>query len=548
MVSSMTAHPGMVVAPQPEAVEVGVEILRAGGNAIDAALACAFMQTAIDPLMCGIAGFGSLAVYMPGAKVHEYIDFHAPAPAAATPTMWQDIVDGQARDGFSFSLRGRVNDLGYQAACVPAALRGYDEAHRRYGRLPWADLIEPAIRAARDGWFVRPAVYTYWSGEAEFGRAGGAERLRYSETGRALYCRDDGTPKRIGDWVQNPDYANTLSAIAKHGADIFYFGEIAARIDQDMAAHSGLVRLRDLEDYRPRRTQPLESSYQGYRVTTNAPPGGGVMLLEMLNILENFDLAAMGHNTPTYIATVAEAMKQATIDKDLWVGDPHFVDVPIDHLISKAYAREHADRIERGHKTSVTRLQGPAPSPDTTQVCVVDTEGNCVSLTHSLGIPSGAITAGLGFMYNGCMAAFDPRPGRAASIAPGKARFSAVSPSILFKDGKAALVIGAPGGTQITMGVIQAILNSIDFNMPATDAVAAPRFSATSDIIDVCNRIPRVTARALNALGYEVARNPMGHTIAWVHAIKLADGRLEGAADPGRDGMALSTDDYERFA
>jgi gamma-glutamyltranspeptidase / glutathione hydrolase len=535
----------MVVAPQPEAVEVGVDILRAGGNAVDAALGCAFLQSVVDPLMCGIAGLGSMAVYLPQrGALHECLDFHAPAPLAATSTMWEELVESEARDGFGFRLRGRVNELGYQSIAVPAGLRGFHEAHRLYGHLPWGDLIEPAIRAANDGWFVRPAVYAFWNAEGDMGRADNAERLRYSASGRQLYCRADGSPKRIGEWVRNPDYANTLTAIAKHGADIFYTGEIAARMVDDIAAHSGLLGARDLAEYRPRLSQPLESRYRGRRVTTNAPPGGGVMLLEMLNILEHFDLAGMRHNSAEYIMTVAEAMKRVTIDKDRFVSDPGFVEIPLERLLSKDYAHELAQDIQCGHQAHVTRLHSPAPATDTTQVSVVDGEGGCVSLTHSLAMPSGVITPGLGFFYNGGMAAFDPRPNRAASIAPGKARFTGMCPSIVFQDKEPVLVIGAPGGTQIPMGVLQAILNVIDFKMTMQEAVAAPRFSATSDLIDLSNRIPRAIGRALEAKGYEVARNPFSHTIAWVHAIQRADGRLEGAADPGRDGVALDTDAY----
>jgi gamma-glutamyltranspeptidase/glutathione hydrolase len=534
----------MVVAPQPEAVEVGVDLLRAGGNAIDAALGCAFMQTTLDPLMCGIAGFGSIAVYLPGPAIHEYIDFHSPAPGAATPEMWQDLIEAESRDGFGFRLRGHINDIGYQSIGVPASLRGFHEAHRLYGRLPWCDIIEPAIRAASDGWFVRPAVYAFWSAEGEMTRLGNAQRLAYSETGRRIYCRADGSPKRIGEWVRNLDYASTLTALAKKGADDFYSGEIAARICEDMAAHGGLLSARDLAEYRPRRLKPLESTYRGHRVTTNGPPGGGIMLLEMLNVLEHFDLAALRHNSVDYIITLVEAMKRATIDKERHIGDPAFVEVPVARLISKEYADELASAIQKGERANVTRLESPAPTSDTTHISVVDRDGTCVSMTHSLGLPSGVITSGLGFVFNGCMHAFDPRPDRAASIAPGKSRFSGICPSMVFRDAEPFLIIGAPGGTQIPMGVLQALVNVIDFHMTMPEAVAAPRFSATSNLIDVVNRIPRAIGRALSARGYEVARNPFGHTLGWVHGIKKNEGRLEGGADPGRDGVALATDAY----
>ncbi len=536
----------MVVCPQPEAAEAGIEILEAGGNAVDAAIACALAQTVVDPLMCGIAGFGSLAVYLPGQGVHEYIDFHAPAPRAARPDMWADLVEGETRDGFGFVLKGRVNDLGYRSICVPAALRGYEEAHRAYGRLSWAALFEPAIRWAREGFFVRPAMYTFFLEDGKMGRAATAERLAFSSSGRALYCNGDGSPRRIGAPVKNPDYARTLRRIAEEGAAAFYSGEIAERILADMAANGALLSREDLDDFRPRRAAPLTGSYRGRRITSNQPPGGGVMLLEMLNILEQFDLAALGHNTPAYIRTVCEAMKRATVDKDRHVGDPNFVDVPVEQLTHKVYASELAERIRRGERARVPRLNATDLVPsDTTHLSIVDGEGNCVSMTHSLGMPSGVITEGLGFMYNGCMGVFDPRPGRAGSIAPGKSRFTAMCPTIVFEGEKPRLVLGAPGGTQIVMGVLQTILNTIDFGMDARDAVAAPRFSSTGDAIDVSNRIPRSITRSLEADGYDVIRNPYGYTIGWVHAIAIAEGILSGAADPGRDGVAYATDSFE---
>jgi gamma-glutamyltranspeptidase/glutathione hydrolase len=286
---------------------------------------------------------------------------------------------------------------------------------------------------------------------------------------------------------------------------------------------------------------PLEADYRGYRVTTNQPPGGGVMLLQMLNILEGFNLAGLGHNTAEYIRTVAEAMKRATIDKDRSVGDPRFVDVPVERLTSKDYARTLAEQIRSGRKAEVVRLSSDLVPSDTTQVSVVDGEGNCVSMTHSLGMPSGVITDGLGFMYNGCMAVFDPRPGRAGSIAPGKARFSAMCPTIVFKGERPHLVLGAPGGTQITMGVLQALLNVMDFGMNMQEAVTAARFSSTSNAIDVSNRIPRAVERRLQEAGYRTIRNPQGYTFGWVHGLRITPDGLEGGADPGRDGVAIST-------
>ncbi len=531
---------GMVVAAQPEAAEAGIDILRRGGNAVDAAIACGFVQTVIDPLMCGIAGFGSMTAYLPSRSVHEYLDFHSPAPLSAAPNMWEDLIEGEARDGFGFILKGRVNDLGYKSICVPATLKAFQEASKRYGRLPWSDLLQSAIAWAEEGWPVRPAVSLFWSDDGEMGRIANHARLAFSRTGREIYCRTDGGPKRTGERIRNFDYANTLRLIADQGADVFYQGEIADRIIRDVSAGGGLLQRRDLEEFRPVINAPLIGEYRDHRITTNSPPGGGVMLLEMLNILSEFDLSNLGHNSVDYICLLSEVMKRATIDKDRHVGDPRFVEQPLERLLSKDYARAIADGIRSGVRAHVPRLESQSViAKDTTQVCVVDADGNCVSMTHSLGAPSGVITDGLGFMYNGAMAVFDPRPGRIGSIAPGKSRFSAMCPSIVFRNRKPFIILGAPGGTQIAMGVLQAILNVIDFGMTMLEAVATPRFSSTSNAIDVVNRIPHFVTRQLEERGYTVIRNPFGYSIGWVHGIRICPDRLEGAADPGRDGVAL---------
>ena len=265
------------------------------------------------------------------------------------------------------------------------------------------------------------------------------------------------------------------------------------------------------------------------------------MILEMLNILEHFDLAAMGHNSAQYIATVAEAMKYATIDKDQFMGDPNFIDVPQDLLASKARAAEFAAKIRAGEKADIVRLNSGAPeSKDTTHLVVADAAGNVVNVTHSLGSSSGVITDGLGFMYNNCMMVFDPRPGHVGSLAPGKARFTAMCPTILSKDGKPFLALGAPGGTTITMGVLQTILNVVDFRMSAQDAVSAPRFCATSNVIELTNRILRGVERDLNQDGYVTRRYAASYITPILHAIRLQDGKLDGGADPAGDGMAAS--------
>ena len=529
---------GMVCAAQPEAVEAGAEVLKTGGNAVDAAVATALVQTAVDPQMCGIAGFGSLHLYDPRNGAHLCLDFYGRAPLAAREDMWADLIVAQAEDGFGFTLKGQTNEIGYGAIATPMTLRALDAALQRFGTMKLADLLSRAVPYCEDGFMVRPHVSAYWNQVPTESSPSNKELLTRLPATRKIYLKRGGWLYDAGEILRNPDMGRTYRRIARTGAGDFYSGELAQQIAADMEDHAGLLSMDDLAQCRVEDAAPLWGSYRGCRVATNPPPGGGVMLLEMLNILENFDLKAMGHNSPAYIATVAEAMKIGAVDRENHVGDPKFVKVPVELLASKEHAAKMAERIERGEKTHVPRFKAKVPA-DTTQVCAVDKNGMCVSLTHTLGAPSGVVTEGLGFMYNGAMGAMDPRPGLAGSIAPGKARASTMAPSIVFKGDQPFLVVGAPGGTYIAPGILQVILNAVDFGMTAQEAVSAPRFCATSDTIWITNRILRSTERELAARGYPVKRSPLNFYFSGPHAIRIQDGKLDGGADPGRDGMAL---------
>ncbi len=529
----------MVSSPQPEATEEGLRILGSGGNVIDAAIGAALVQTAVDPFMCGIAGFGSMHIHLPERGVHGFIDFHGKAPLATRPDMWESLIVRECDDGFGFVLKGEVNEIGYQSMTTPLTLKAFDEALRRYGTRSLASLLEPAAQWCEQGFMVRPHVHSFWMTPPLMGRIARIRGLRDCPATAKIYIKPDGHPYSVGEVLRNPDMATTYRKIAAHGVDDFYQGQIAHQIADDMAAHGGLLSLADLANCATVSAQPLQTTYRGYRVASNPLPGGGLMIILMLNILENFDLAAMGHNSPDYIAVVSEAMKIATVEKDQRMGDPAFVQVPQDEIMSKAYATRLADRIRRGEKTPVPRVNAGAPeSRNTTHICVADGRGNCVSLTHSLGSGSGVVSEGLGFMYNNCMMVFDPRPGRAGSLAPGKARFSAMSPTMVFRDDKPFFIVGAPGGTTITMGNLQAVLNAVDFGMSAQEAVSAPRFVTTSDTIEITNRILHDTERALQARGYRTKRWPLSYMFPLVHAIRLRDGQLDGGADPAGDGLA----------
>ena len=530
----------MVVAAQPEAADAGLQVLREGGNAMDATVAAALVQGVVDPLMSGIGGYGVMHAYDPATGAHLLLDGQGGCPAACRPGMWADRVEGETTDGFGFIVRGFANECGHQAVTVPGLLAVLGQAHQAMGTAPWAGLFAPAVAQSEGGWIVRPHNYTVFTqDERRYGRMDYGEKLGVSADGRRIYLQPDGGYRRVGSAIRNPDLAATLREVAAGGAGTIYHGSLARRIAADMAAHGGLLAASDLAAFEPERQAPLRVRYRGYDVVTNPPPGGGVMVAVMLRILERFDLVALGHNSPEYVRVVAEAMKIATREKDAHISDPRFVPPPLDRLLSDSYADACAAGIRRGDKVPVPRLNRADPR-ETTHVSCVDAGGMVVSLTHSLGIPSGVIVPGTGFILNGCMSVFDPRPGHAGSIAPGKRRFASMCPTIVFRDGVPVVTLGAPGGTWITLGVLQVLLNMLDWGMGMQEAVSAPRIAATSDAIDISNRIPAGVQRAVEAMGYVVRRSALSYAFSGVHGISLFDGVLEGGADPQRDGMAAS--------
>jgi len=531
----LPAASSMIVAPQPEAVEAGADMLGAGGNALDAALAAAFCQGVVDPLMSGIGGLGSLQVYDPKSGEHLVLDGLSTCPAASRPDMWADLFERECADGYGYVLKGGVNELGHSAVTTPGILSVFGLAHARFGRKPWAQLFDAAVGIADEGWAVRPHVYTMFAlDEAWLGRLPYRAKLAFTPDGARLYLRPDGTPKRVGDQVRNPELAETLRGIARDGAESFYTGAIARRIVADMQAKSGPLTLDDLKNFKPRVDEPLEVAYRGRIFALPPPPAGGIVVAEMLRILEHFDLVALGHNSAEYIRVVAEAMKIAGRDKERHIGDPDFQPAPLDRLLSDAYVAECAAGIRRGEKADFARAT--SDSKGTTTVSCVDAGGMVVSLTHTLGTPSGVIVPGTGFMLNGAMNWYDPRPGRAGSIAPNKRRFSSLTPTIVFEGGKPVATLAAPGGAWIGVAILQVLLNVFDWGMTMQEAVAAPRFSATTNTIDIGNRIPRRVQRDLEAMGYTVKRWPTTFPFAAPHGITMFDGVLEGGADPQRDG------------
>lgn len=529
----------MIVAPQPDATEVGARTFLKGGNAADAAIACAFAQFVMDQFECGLAGSSICQIFNPTQGLHECISAVFTAPMSAKEGMWEDIFDCQMYDGYGFVVEGRVNELGYTSVAASGNIKALQHLHSRHGRLAWRDLIEPAIDFAENGYTVTPYVYDYWTAHDPTGRVQNVERMAYTKAYAHLFFGSDGGVLPVGSIVRNPDLATTLRQIAQEGAEVFYQGDIAERMDTDFRKNGGLLTKADFENFVLQLDDPLWGSYRGIRVAATRPPGIGLMLLKMLKTLEHFDLVGLGHNTPEYIALVSEVMKRGQVAKDSMIGDPRFFDAPDQEFLDPQVAEREAKAIRDGEICHVARATADAPS--TTHISAVDEQGTCVSLTHTNGKLSGVITPGLGFMYNGGIASFDPRSGNRQSLAPGRRRANFMTPTMLFRGDNPYVVLGAPGGAHIPMAVLQVILNIVDFGMSISEAVDAPRFSTVSDIIDVPARIPQYTCDALEAKGYQARRSHKSYLCARVHAILIdSEDELHGAADPWNQGVALA--------
>jgi len=536
---------GMVVAPQPIAAEEGILALQRGGNAVDAAVTMALVQGVVDPLNCGIGGFGNMHIY--GAERGEdvLLDFTSRAGSKATPDMWLHEILGPAADGVGFLLRNDVNELGYQAIGVPGTVRGLSDALARYGTQSWGDVLRPAIGYARQGYRVPAEQAAEWRVRYPQGRPDALARFTHTPAAATIYTRQ-GHTLDAGDLLVNADVSHTLELLAGGGADAYYRGQLGARIATDLEQHGSHITPADLQGYTSQARAPILGAYRGYSISCAPPPWAGVEMTLMFNILEQYDLRALGFNSVEYVHVVSQAMKAGFAVRNRYSGDPAFVDVPVERLISKAYAREWKDRIERGEPFDVG-FDRSAEGPHTTHLCVADAAGNCVSLTHTLGYGSGVVTPGLGFLYNNFMVAFDPVPGGANSIAPGKMRRTGGSPTLVFHDGQPVLALGAPGGTRIVSAVLQTILNVLDHGMTIVEAVSAPRFDCQGETIQVEGRIPRWVCAGLEAKGHHVERDSASYgiyptTAARVHALLLDRERdaWTGGADPRGYGMALT--------
>ncbi len=473
------ARSGMVVSSHYLASQVGADVLAGGGNAVDAAVATAFALAVTLPSAGNIGGGGFMVYHGADGEVTSF-DFREKAPLAATETMYLDE-NGEIRDN--------ANHEGLLAVGVPGTVAGLWMAHRRLGSRPWAELVEPAIRLAGEGF---PSS---WAMQGWLRSLQSLDDPLHAAT-RAAFLKNGEDVYEPGETFRQPDLARTLRRIQREGPKGFYEGETARLIADFMREHGGLITEEDLRRYEAVERAPVHGTYRGYDVYAMPPPSsGGVVLVEMLNILEGFDLARIGQNSALYLHLLTETMRRAYADRAQYLGDPEYNrDMPIDRLTSKAYADRLRGTIDlfRASPSDSSAFNGAfvAESEETTHFSVVDAEGSAVSLTYTLeyGYGSGIVVPGAGFLLNNEMGDFNPIPGRTDTrgligtppnrVQPGKRMLSSMTPTIVAKDGVPVLVVGSPGGRTIINTVLQVVLNAIDHGMTGSrfgEAIESPR-------------------------------------------------------------------------
>ncbi|MFH1381533.1 MAG: gamma-glutamyltransferase [Chloroflexota bacterium] len=526
---------GMVVCPQPRAAEAGARVLEAGGNAFDAALATAFMQMVVDPFMCGPGGMGTANIYVAATRENAVIDFFNRAGSKVRPDLWLKDLKGYSPLTQYYLFEDHRNELGYTSVMTPGTIAGLAEINKNYGMMKWGDLIAPAIGIARDGFQVPHQLVFMLNKPAQPAVSDMLMRVKANKACSQIYLRPDGRSIQPGNRLVNRDMAHTLEVLADEGPDSFYHGSLACIIAEDFAANGGDITAEDLANYRPRKSKPVSTTYRGHTVISNLPPGGGACVIELLNILEGFELGKLEHNGIEHLDILARAMLVTQSDRDKYLGDPDFVSVPLETVfLSKEYAQEQQKMI----KENIGKTTGtPIREEGTTNLCVVDEMGNTIAMTHTLGSSSGVVTPGLGFMYNNSMKQFNPVQGKPNSLVPGKARLTGMCPSIVFKDGKPAFVVGAPGGNVIISSVLQSICNVIDWGMTALEAVSVPRIHRDADpLVYVDAEIREDICEELRQRGHQVAHQIDSFSAAMISRSQvirvLPDGRLDGGSDP----------------
>ena len=513
----------MVVTNHPLGSAAGTEMLAAGGNAIDAAVAALLTLTVVEPMMVGIAG-GGISHLRLADGTHVVIDALASAARSMHPAIYTPVSD----DPTVMDVAHRRNTVGASAVAVPGNLAGWCHMHRKWGTLPFADLVEPAIRAADRGFL---ATHYLAGAVAEC-----AADLVKDAALRAVLMPDDQAPK-AGERIFMRDYAESLRLIATDGERALHGGALGAALAARMTGEdAGWITLADLENYSPIERDVISSPYRGYEIVGPPPPASsGVHIAQMLNILEGFDIAAMGFDATDTLDLLARTIALAFEDRRAASGDPAFVDVPVARLISKAYAAECRARLGR----SLPGTTGPE-SQNTTHVTIADKAGNIVSATHTINGLFGAriMVPGTGIIPNNYMMNYDPRPGRAMSIEPGKRVPTSMAPMIVCQNGFPRFALGLPGGLRIFPSALQAIVNLIDHGMSLQEAVEAPRIWTEGADVEVETPFEHQKA-ALESKGHNVKVMP--HIGGGMNAIAFhPDGMMEGAACWRADGTALA--------
>jgi gamma-glutamyltranspeptidase/glutathione hydrolase len=519
---------GAVASNHPMASAAGAQVLLDGGNAVDAAIATLFALTVVEPMMVGILGGGTCHLRTADGR-HEIIDGLSTAPAAATPDMYRPDPAFPPEDRATI---GKQNQVGPLAVAVPAALRAWAFTLERHGSWSLADVMQPAIQLAAQGF----RVTTYLSdctGDAV------ADLSRDPELAALLLPGGRAVP--AGTKFVQPAYAETLRAIAKEGPGLLHGGALGSIVVDALAKDGGILSLADLKTSAPKLRETIACDYRGHVIHAPPPPSSaGVHMAQMLNILEGFDVAALGVATPQAIHLLAEVLKIAFADRQAATADPDFVTVPVGRLTSRAYADERRQEIDMT-RAGTWRADASLESANTTHVTVADANGMIVATTQTINSLFGARIAipGTGMICNNYMLNFEPRPGRALSIVPGKRVFTSMAPSIVLRDGKPVLALGQPGGLRIFGSVMQAIINLIDHGMSLQQAVEAPRVWTQGLDLELEPAVPDAVDAELAAMGHPIKRvKTIG---GGLNAIAFdADGTMHGAACWRADGSVVA--------
>lgn len=509
---AVEAKNGMVVTSQHLASQVGVDILKMGGNAVDAAVAVGYAQAVVNPCCGNIGGGGFMTLHLADGT-DTFINFRETAPAAASANMYLDA-DGKVKKDASL--------YGYLAAGVPGTVLGMETAREKYGKLSREQVMEPAIKLAREGFILTRADTDILDTTVA--------RFKQDPESAKIFLRKDGSALQPGDRLVQTDLANTLEAIAKQGTSAFYQGKIPQAVEAAAKQGGGILTAADFANYKVTETAPITCSYRGYKFVSAPPPSsGGVTLCEILNIVEGYDLKSMGFNSAAAIHTMTEAMRHAYMDRNTYLGDPEFIKNPIDRLVSKSYADEIRKKIIANQATPSVNVQPgmePHEKPETTHYSIVDHEGNAVSTTYTVNGRFGAvvIAPGTGFFLNDEMDDFTVKVGEknlyglvqgtANSIAPGKRPLSSMSPTLVTKDNQIFMVLGSPGGSRIITITLQTALNVIDHGMAPQEAVDAPRIHhqwLPDEVYYEQRGVSADTLKILKEMGYKmVEQTPWG--------------------------------------